>query len=199
MLHYLLDVETQGSQSLLNIDQFVDPTAYTLQVKKPGTDEICNRTVDLIETFNYLIGLRVRHYAAPRTFNADFKRVPDPELPGDQRTKLVVDGQIRPDLAGPWWFRQVEGWVPRDPDNPNNGERDQILIVWRKLTGDLERDNAVLDTWFQNNRLNHPDFQCDTVYVNGSSNLPNLRLKGDTWKVRLTEEEFMNRMWEVDA
>lgn len=199
MLHYLLDVETQGSQSLLNIDQFVDPTAYTLKVKKPGTDEICNRTVDLIETFNYLIGLRVGRYAEPRTFNADFKRVPDPELPGDQRTKLVVEGEIRPDPAGPWWFRQVEGWVPRDPDNPNNGERDQILIVWRKLTGDLERDNAVLDAWFQSNRFNHPDFQCDTVYVNGSSNLPNLRLKGDTWKVRLTEEEFMNRMWEVDA
>jgi adenine-specific DNA-methyltransferase len=31
MLHYLLDVETRGSQSLLNIAAFADPTAYTLE------------------------------------------------------------------------------------------------------------------------------------------------------------------------
>ncbi len=39
MLHYLLDVETRGGQSLLNIDAFADPTAYTLNVKKPGSDD----------------------------------------------------------------------------------------------------------------------------------------------------------------
>ena len=51
MLHYMLDVETRGSQSVLNIDAFADPTAYTLEVKKPGSDESVERTVDLIETF----------------------------------------------------------------------------------------------------------------------------------------------------
>src|SRR5690606_10544721 len=30
-LRYLLDVETRGSRSLLNIDAFADPTAYTLK------------------------------------------------------------------------------------------------------------------------------------------------------------------------
>lgn len=55
MLRYLLDVETRGSQSLLNIDAFADPTAYALKVKKPGSDESVTRSVDLIETFNYLI------------------------------------------------------------------------------------------------------------------------------------------------
>jgi len=65
LLHYLLDMETRGSQSLLNIDAFIDPTAYRLKVKKPGSDEYEERNVDLIETFNYLIGLRVTHIAAP--------------------------------------------------------------------------------------------------------------------------------------
>ena len=74
MLHYLLDVETRGSQSLLNIDAFADPTAYTLDVKKPGSDEVVTRNVDLIETFNFLIGLRVAHIAVPQPLNADFKR-----------------------------------------------------------------------------------------------------------------------------
>ncbi len=95
MLRYLLDVETRGSQSLLNIDAFSDPTAYTLNVKKPGSDEITPRHIDLIETFNYLIGLRVNHMAVPQTFTAEFKYIEDPEAPKGQKTKLVVDGRLQ--------------------------------------------------------------------------------------------------------
>jgi adenine-specific DNA-methyltransferase len=197
MLRYLLEVETRSSQSLLNIDAFADPTAYTLKVKKPGTDEYVTRVVDLIETFNYLIGLRVIHYAAPQTFTAQFKRVKDPEVPKDQKTRLVVDGKIRQDADGPWWFRKVEGWVPKDPANPNNGQREKVLIVWRKLTGNLEKDNLMLDEWFQRNRISTRDFEFDTIYVNGSNNLPNLKLDEESWKVRLIEEEFMKRMWDA--
>ena len=145
MLHYMLDVETRGSQSLLNIDAFADPTAYTLRVKKSGSDQYVTRNVDLIETFNYLIGLRVTHIAAPQTFNATFKRETDPELPEDTQTRLVVDGRITQGKDGPWWFRKVEGWMPADPNNPNNGERRSVLIVWRKLTGKIEEDNLMLD------------------------------------------------------
>lgn len=195
MLRYLLDVETRGSQSLLNIDAFADPTAYTLDVKKPGTDEYAIRAVDLIETFNYLIGLRVLHTSVPQTFRAEFKRITDPELPEDQHTKLVVDGRIRQDEGGPWWFRKVEGWVPKDAANPNNGQREKVLVVWRKLTGDIEQDNLMLDEWFQKNRISTRDFEFDTIYVNGSNNLPNLKLDEENWKVRLIEEEFMKRMW----
>ena len=198
MLHYLLDVETRGSQSLLNIDAFADPTAYTLEVKKPGTDEHISRAVDLIETFNYLIGLRVIHYAAPQTFTARFKRIEDPEVLEGQKTRLVVDGRIRQGAHGPWWFRKIEGWVPKDPTNPNNGQREKVLIVWRKLTGDLEKDNLMLDEWFQKNRISTRDFEFDTIYVNGSNNLPNLKLDDENWKVRLIEEEFMKRMWDVE-
>lgn len=197
MLNYLLDAETRGSQSLLNIDAFADPTAYTLKVKRPGSDEYTIRTVDLLETFNYLIGLRVVHITAPQSFNATFKRIKEPEIPRDQNTKLVVDGIIKQSSDGPWWFRKVEGWVPKDRFNPNNGQREKVLIVWRKLTGDLERDNLMLDEWFKNNRKKTRDFKFDTIYVNGSNNLPNLKPKGDKWKVRLIEEEFMKRMWDI--
>ena len=100
MLHYMLDVETRGSQSLLNIDNFADPTTYTLKVKKPGSDEQVIQNIDLIETFNYLIGLRVIHLAAPQTFAANFTRKPDPELPEDQHTKLVVNGKIQVSTDG---------------------------------------------------------------------------------------------------
>jgi adenine-specific DNA-methyltransferase len=199
MLHYLLDVETCGSQSLLNIDAFCDPTAYTLKVKKPGSDEYVTRPVDLLETFNYLIGLRVVHIAEPQVFGAAFTRISDPELPEDQHTKLVLDGKLRQDAAGPWWFRKVEGWVPKEPQNPNNGQKEKVLIVWRKLTDDLEKDNLILDEWFEKNRISTRDWEFDTIYVNGSNNLPNLQKEGDTWKVRLTEEEFMKRMWDTEG
>ena len=198
MLRYLLDVETKGSQSLLNIDAFADPTAYTLDVKKPGSDEVVTRCIDLIETFNFLVGLRVTHIAMPQSFNADFKRTRDPDLPEDQHTKLMVHGRVKQDAEGSWWFRKIEGWVPMDAANPNNGQREKVLIVWRKLTGDLEKDNLMLDEWFQKNRISTRDFEFDTIYVNGSNNLPNLKLDNENWKVRLIEEEFMKRMWDVE-
>ena len=199
MLNYMLDVETRGSQSLLNIDAFADPTAYTLEVKKPGTDESVERTIDLIETFNYLIGLRVEHTAAPQGFNAKFNRVQDAHAPQGQTTRLVLDGRLQQDDNGPWWLRKIEGWLPADPANPNNGARDKVLIVWRKLTGDLEQDNLVLDEWFKAHRINSRDFEYATIYVNGSNNLPNLKKEEDRWKVRLIEEEFMQRMWDVEG
>ena len=198
MLHYLLDVESRGSQSLLNIDAFADPTRYLLKVKKPGSDEYVERAVDLIETFNYLIGLRLVHLAEPQNFSARFVRMRDPELPDDQDTRLVLDGDLKQDLGGKWWIRKVEGWVPKNPYNPNDGLKEKVLIVWRKRTGNLEEDNLVLDTWFQKNRISTYDWEFDTIYVNGSNNLPNLRLEGDTWKVRLIEEEFMKRMWSLE-
>ncbi|MDN5332960.1 MAG: adenine-specific DNA-methyltransferase [Sphaerochaeta sp.] len=198
MLGYMIDVETRGSQSLLNIDAFADPTFYTLKVKKPGTDEYAIRNVDLLETFNYLIGLRVQHIAAPVSFSASFTRMKDPELPEDQNTRLMVEGKIQQDENGPWWFRKVEGWVPKDPLNPDNGQKEKVLVVWRKLTGNLEEDNLMLDEWFQKNRISTRDFEFDTIYVNGSNNLPNLKLDSDTWKVRLTEEQFSKRMWNVE-
>jgi adenine-specific DNA-methyltransferase len=58
MLGYMLDVESRGSQSLLNIDAFADPFSYTLRITRNDDTQVVN--VDLIETFNYLLGLTVR-------------------------------------------------------------------------------------------------------------------------------------------
>jgi len=216
MLHYLLKVETRDSQSLLNIDAFADPCSYKLKVKKPGSDEYVVKNVDLIETFNYLIGLRVIQIAAPQTFTANFKRVEDQEVPQGQKTKLVLDGRLRQinhethelpekeqqkNFCGPdtWWFRKIEGWVPENPTRPDNNQRERVLVVWRKLTGDPEKDNLMLDEWFQRLRISSSrDFKFDTIYVNGSNNLPDLKLNKENWKVRLIEEEFMKRMWDVE-
>lgn len=71
-----------------------------------------------------------------------------------------------------------------------------MLVVWRTLTGDTEKDNAVLNAFLQRKDFNALNGEYDVIYVNGSNNVPNLRKDSDTWKVRLIEEEFRARMWE---
>ena len=60
VLRYMLDVESRGSPSLLNIERFEDPFNYTLNIATGSVGEAKPTVVDLVETFNYLIGLRVR-------------------------------------------------------------------------------------------------------------------------------------------
>ncbi|HHW09025.1 MAG TPA: site-specific DNA-methyltransferase [Firmicutes bacterium] len=195
MLRYMLDVETRGSQSLLNIAAFMDPTAYKLKVKRPGSDETREVNVDLLETFNWLIGLRVEHIAAPRTFNASFRRDDDPDLPKDAPRRLLLDGRIKEDPEGPWWFRTVTGTTL-------DGRR--TLIIWRKRPGGedpegIERDNLVLDEWFRKQGYSSKDSEFDLIYVNGDNNLENLKAPDDTWKVRLIEEDFFRLMFEMEG
>ena len=58
MLGYMLDMESRGSQSLLNIDLFANPFAYKLRINRNDDTQTVN--VDLVETFNYLLGLTIR-------------------------------------------------------------------------------------------------------------------------------------------
>jgi adenine-specific DNA-methyltransferase len=57
LLSYCLDLETAGSPSLLDLDAFETPFDYTLTVTQGGESRAV--PVDLPETFNYLLGLRV--------------------------------------------------------------------------------------------------------------------------------------------
>jgi adenine-specific DNA-methyltransferase len=196
MLRYFLDVETRKSPSLLNIDLFSNPTNYKLQIKKINSDEYENKKIDLIETFNYLIGLRIRQIDIPQQFSAKFKRIDDSEAPQGQQTRLVAEiKQLKTD--GDYWFCKIEGWVPKDVNRPDNGLRENVLIVWRKLTDDIEKDNAVLDEWFLKYRVNPHHFEYDTIYVNGDNSLLNLKKETEHWNVFLIEEAFMKKMWET--
>src|SRR5699024_8815777 len=57
LLSYMLDVESEGSSSLLNIDSFNNPFDYQMLIQN-GMETKKTR-IDLVETFNYLIGLHV--------------------------------------------------------------------------------------------------------------------------------------------
>jgi len=59
VLSYMLEVESRGSQSLLNVESFRNPDEYKLRVERNGETQLVN--VDLVETFNWLLGLTVKH------------------------------------------------------------------------------------------------------------------------------------------
>jgi len=184
ILRYMLDVESRGSASLLNTDAFFDPTAYSLKVKIPGSDESREVKVDLLQTFNYLLGLQINHISAPHSISAEFE--PDTEK------RLRIKGRITEKAEGRWWFRTVTGTTL-------DGRK--ILVIWRKQPGlenpqGVEQDNLVLDTWFTKMGYSSKDSEFDIIYVNGTNNLENLKTPDDLWKVRLIEVDFSRLMFE---
>jgi len=64
VLRYMLDVESQGASSLLSVEHFKDPLNYRLQIATGTVGETRSVTIDLVETFNYLIGLRIKRMSS---------------------------------------------------------------------------------------------------------------------------------------
>ena len=60
LLKYMLDLESRGS--LIKTDDFRHPFDYTLKIAVDSSGASEKRKVDLVETFNYLIGLKVNQY-----------------------------------------------------------------------------------------------------------------------------------------
>ncbi|MDH4201376.1 MAG: DNA methyltransferase [Phycisphaerae bacterium] len=58
LINYMLDIETRGS--LLALDRFENPFDTTLKIYNRETGTAEPKQIDLPETFNYLLGLRVR-------------------------------------------------------------------------------------------------------------------------------------------
>jgi len=58
LMSYMLDIESRGS--LLSVEQFRKPFDCCLKVAVDSAGAYEERPVDMVETFNYLIGLRVR-------------------------------------------------------------------------------------------------------------------------------------------
>lgn len=173
LIHYMVDLESRGS--LLDVEAFSNPFAYTMKVTEKN--ECKERSIDLCETFNYLIGLTVNNQSAISYFLS--KPAETPAYEG------AVD--LVSDISGQYAFRQIEGTLP-------DGRR--ALIIWRTVTDDVIASNAALDAYFTTYRKNAQDRKYDVIFVNGDSNLENLRGSSEGWKVQVTEIEFKKRMFE---
>ena len=76
------------------------------------------------------------------------------------------------------------------------------LVIWRKRPGGettegIEQDNLILNEWFSKQLRPSKGSAFDLVYVNGDSNLENLKTQEDFWKVRLIEEDFHRSMFDT--
>lgn len=173
LINYMLDVESRDS--LLNVDKFNDPFDFAMYITERNETKV--RKIDVIETFNYLIGLSVDTKNSIVIYNAE--PASNPSYEGAV--------ELRKDANGQFMFQQLEGTLP-------DGRR--ALVIWRNITDDVLRSNAALDAYFQKYRINPRDRKFDVIFVNGDNNIENLRLEDENWKVVMTEREFNDRMWE---
>jgi adenine-specific DNA-methyltransferase len=75
-----------------------------------------------------------------------------------------------------------------------NPQDENVLVIWRNTK---EKSNADLDDFFKKQQYNTLDQEFDLIYVNGDNNLENLRRPDQSWKVRLTENEFQKLMFDT--
>jgi len=172
MLNYMLRFESRDS--LLRTDDFRDPWGYKLKINTNNQTE--ETAVDLMETFNYLLGLSVIRQSKVQRFDA---AVDNKEY----------EGSVSLTSGSEFAFKQYEGILPDDR---------KALIIWRTVTDDILRSNAALDAYFLKHRINPADREFDFIYVNCDNNLENLKTDEEEWKVQRIEPLFKEKMFEED-
>jgi len=169
MLRYMLDVESKDSQTLLNIDNFDDPFNYKLLVGTGSAGETKPVNVDLVETFNWLLGLKVRHIDCIEGF-----RVVEGTSPKGERVLVI--------------WRKIRDLSKTDPQKiaatrkQANCDLDAFFRKQQYNTLDSEYDLIYVNG--DNNLMNIP-LDPDTEGIE------------PRYKVRLIEEEFKKLMFDV--
>ena len=136
--------------------------------------------VDLVETFNYLIGLRVQTLSARQHLTAEFAR--------DVYNKLTVTRTlpVRRGKAG-----ASAKWKGRRPRARRRSSSGAPSPTTRKRT------TRCSDYYFERMAYSTRDREFNMIYVNGDNNLENLRRDDETWKVRVIEADFHRFMFDV--
>lgn len=165
LFSYLPDVETRGH--LLNLDRFRDPWGCQLKIHDPHNGKSEARVIDLVETFNYLLGVTVREI---RVQGTDDK--PD--------AFLTIEGENPDGEVILIIWRRLEA-------NPNVEEHNKI--DWPVT------DNGDLSAFADTNRgtargLNPADPEFHAIYINGDHTLPD-----PNSKIHCIEEIFYERMF----
>ena len=169
MLKYMLDVESRSSQALLNIDDFDDPWNYKLLVGAGSVGETMPVNADLAETFNWLLGLKVKHIDRISGF-----QVVEGENPNGEKV-LVIWRKVR-DLD--------ETDIKKIATARKQANHDLEAFFTKQQYNTLDSEFDVIYVNGDNNLMNVPlDLDKEGVEPR--------------YKVRLTEEEFKRLMFDV--
>ena len=109
-LSYMLETDTKESPTLLDIAELQNPFNYQLKIVKDMQKQ--TQTIDLPETFNYLLGLSVQKRQC---------------LQDDDRRYLVYRGTVDQKTVVIIW-RETKGWEQEDYEQDYNFIREQELI-----------------------------------------------------------------------
>ena len=112
LLKYMLRWETRDSETLLNVCKLTSPFSYCLRVHVNGEQK--ERSVDLPETFNYLLGLNIK---TRKTYS------------NNDRRYLVYRGETRdaPGRQVTVIWRETEDWSDDDFASDHDFVRGKIL------------------------------------------------------------------------
>jgi adenine-specific DNA-methyltransferase len=130
-LRYMLDAESRDS--LLNVHVYEDPFAYMLNIATGIVGETRPVAVDLVETFNYLLGLRVRHVDILQGY-----RVVQGVNPGGERV-LVIWRNLKEKSN-----TDLETFFRKQDYNPRDMEFDLIYVNNDNHLENLRRPD---ETW----------------------------------------------------
>jgi len=136
ILSYMLDMESRGggagrARSLLNIDGFRNPDQYKLRVERNGETQLVN--VDLVETFNWLLGLSVKHIDVIRGI-----RVVEGTNPDGDRTLVLWRNLDETDNNA------LDEWFQKQDYNTQDQEYDVIYVNGDNNLENLRRGDQ---TW----------------------------------------------------
>ncbi len=117
LIKYMLSWETKNSGTLLNASRLASPSSYRLRVHIKG--EKRERSVDVAETSNYLLGLKVKNQKV---------------YEDDGISYLVYRGETRaaPGRSVTVIWRETKGWTEDD------FARDRDFVAKYGLTGDAQ-------------------------------------------------------------
>lgn len=133
LLRYQLDVESAGSASLLNIAAFANPFAYQLTIATGSVGESRAVNVDLMETFNYLLGLRVSHTDTIRGF-----KVVTGMNPAGEKTLVIWRNVTEKSNADLDDFFQKQGYSTKDME---------FSVIYVNGDNNLENLKRTDETW----------------------------------------------------
>lgn len=133
LLRYQLDVESAGSASLLAVSQFANPFAYQLKIATGSVGESRAVNVDLVETFNYLLGLRVSHTDTIRGF-----KVVTGLNPAGEKTLVIWRNVAEKSNADLDAFFQKQGYNTKDME---------FAVIYVNGDNNLENLKRADETW----------------------------------------------------
>jgi adenine-specific DNA-methyltransferase len=149
----------EKEETLTSFKNFNNPFDYRLLLL--GNTEKKSSLVDLPETFNYLLGLKVKKNHSRVSFGANFIKGP----------QGILNANLK--KGNTYTFKAIEGTLP---------EGDSALVIWRSITGDIQKDNAALHAY----RLKFGKFK--HIFINGQSNIKGASLIEDLMKSKMFED-----------